>query len=169
MATQVTPTSANGFPLRDCRIFKDLSEDDLARISTLCSELAIDQDAPLFTEGRDAPHLYVVTSGQVALQKSIRAPAGKAPRRTTVAICGPGDVVGWSAIVPPHKYTHSAVSWGETILLKIDGVTLRRALDTHPDLGVKIMKAMAETISSRLDQTTSALITERETMARYTP
>ncbi len=148
--------------LRECQLFQDLVEDELAKLSFLCSDFVVIQDGALFTEGRTASHLYVVSEGQIALQKAIRAPHARRSRRTTVAICSPSEVIGWSALVEPYKYTLSAVAWQSSRLIRIDSVALRRALEMYPDMGFKVMRALSAVMATRLKQTTSTLINERQ-------
>lgn len=86
-------------PLKGAELFAKLTEDELSKLTPLCSPFVVIKDAVLFTEGRPASHLYLVTEGQIALQKSTRVPYAIRSRRTVIAICRPGDVVGWSALV----------------------------------------------------------------------
>ena len=104
-----------------------------------------------------------MAEGQVGLQKSLRVPyVGKNPRRTTVAICQPGEVIGWSALVPPNKYTLSAIAWQSGRVISVESATLRHALDRYPSMGFKVMKSLAYVMATRLRQTTGTLINERE-------
>jgi CRP-like cAMP-binding protein len=148
--------------LLSSELFANLTEEELSRIAPLCSEFVAIEDALLFAEGRSASHLYVITSGRVALQKSIRVPHAKYSRRTTIAICYPGEVIGWSALVEPFTYTLSAVAWDSARLTSIDSKLLRRALDMYPDMGYKVMKTLSAVMSRRLRQITESLINERE-------
>ena len=72
----------NGFaPLQQSELFATLTEDELSRLAPMCSDFVAIEDALLFTEGRRALHLYLVTEGQVALQKAI--PCAPRHRRTS--------------------------------------------------------------------------------------
>ena len=148
--------------LQDNELFGSLTEDELSKIAPLCSDFVAIEGATILMEGRNASHLYVVTDGQVALQKWIRPPHGTRSRRTTITLCRPGEIVGWSALVEPYKYTLSAVAWEHTRLINIDAKMLRRTLDTHPEIGYKVMSSLAAVVLRRLRQTTGTLINERE-------
>ena len=153
---------SEGLSLQECELFRGLTKDELSKLKHLCSDRVVVQDSTLFTEGREATHLYVVTEGQIALQKAMRAPHSRPSRRATIGICRAGDIAGWSSLVEPYKYTLSAVAWQPSKLIRIDSVTLRRALDIYPDMGYKVMKALSAIIASRLRQITTTLINERE-------
>lgn len=148
--------------LQDSELFGALTEEELSKLAPFCSDFVILEDAVVFTEGRAASHLYLVTEGQIALQKAIRVPHARHSRRTTVALCGPRDVVGWSALVEPFKYTLSAMGWESSRLISVDAKLLRRALDVCPEMGYKVMMSLSAVMSRRLRQTTEALISERQ-------
>ncbi len=143
-------------------LFSVLAEDELCRVTPLCNELEGGEGEVIFTEGREAAQLYIVVEGKLALQKAIRAPHAKHPRRTTVTLCCSGQVAGWSALVPPYRYTLSGVGWEAYRLISINAALLRRELEARPVMGYKVMSALSIVISRRLKQTTDSLINERE-------
>lgn len=148
--------------LHQNELFKELTEEELSKLAPLSSSYAAIEDSALFMEGHSASRLYLVTNGQIALQKSIRVPHGSHPRCTTITICRPGEVAGWSALVRPYNYTLSAVAWETSKLISVDAKMLRKALAMYPEMGFKVMEALSEVMSKRLRQTTEALIDKRE-------
>ena len=79
-----------------------------------------------------------------------------------MALCLPGEAFGWSALVEPYKYIHSAVAWESCRLVSIDAKLMRRALDMYPEMGFRVMKSLAVVMSRRLRQVTKGLVNERE-------
>ena len=148
--------------LQPNELFEALMEDELSKLSPLCSDFVAAENATIFAEGRNASRVYLVTEGQVALQKAIRVPHATRSRRTTVALCRTGDVVGWSALVEPYRYTLSAVAWDSSRLISIDAKMLRKALDMYPEMGFKVMKSLSGVMGRRLSQTTEALISAQQ-------
>ena len=136
--------------LRSNELFGALTDGELEKLSPLCNEFTVAQDGLLFNEGRVASHLYIVMEGQIALHKAIRAPQARLPRRTTVAICRAGAVLGWSALVEPYKYSLSAVAWESSNLIRIDSKLFRKALEMYPGIGFKVMRSLSTVISDRL-------------------
>jgi len=149
--------------LTGSELFSGLTEDELCVLMPFCTDAVVAEDGMIFNEGRDASHVYVITEGKIALQKHIRAPHARYSRRTTITLCHPGETAGWSALVDPFKYTLSAVAWEPSKLIKIDAVTLRKALEIYPEIGYKVTKALAAIMSRRLRYTIDVLINERET------
>ena len=139
-----------------------LSEQEIAALTPLCHQIDTLEAATVFSEGTPATHLYVITEGQVALQKSMRAPYAVWPHRTTVAVCQPGELIGWSALIAPFKYTLSALAWSPTTLLRSKSSSLCRTLEAQPELGFKVIRSVSAVVSRRLKQTMDALINARE-------
>ena len=147
--------------LRKNELFAALTDDELSTLTPLCSRFAVIEDGLVFREGTEASYLYLVVEGQIALQRPLRAPHGRRSRRTTVAVCRPPEVVGWSALVWPYKYTLSAVGWESSRLVRVDASMLRKALDMYPEVGYKVMRSLSALAARQLRQTTDSLITER--------
>ena len=151
-------------PLRECELFRDLADEELAGIAILCSELVEAEGAKLIHEGQKADRLFVVARGKVALHKRLGRRAEH--RSTTVAFCSPGQILGWSALVPPGRYTLSATAWEPTQLLAIRASLLRRAMELNPDVGFRIMRSLSEVMARRLQQISHALTEARESSVK---
>jgi CRP/FNR family cyclic AMP-dependent transcriptional regulator len=143
--------------LQENELFASLSDDEVKRLAPLCSDFAAVEGSVLFREGRAASRLFLVTDGQIALRKGIRSPLGKRWRHTTVAVCRPGEAVGWSALVQPYRHPLSAVAWESSRLLRIDAKIVRKMLDSSPELENKVMKALSMVAAHRLTQMAEAL------------
>ncbi|MCH8110292.1 MAG: cyclic nucleotide-binding domain-containing protein [Chloroflexi bacterium] len=148
--------------LQQNELFGSLTGVELSMLAPLCSDFVAIEDSVVFTEGRMASHLYIIKEGKIALQRAIRVPHGRNSRRTTVTLCYPGEIVGWSALAEPYKYTMSAVAWETSRLISIDSKMLRNALDTDIETGYKVMKSLSVIMSRRLKHTTESLIGELE-------
>ena len=150
------------FPLKQCELFIGLDEDELSKVALICSEVDLGESETLFSEHQLADVIYVVINGRIALHKSSGTFSVQPSKRSsTVAFCGPGQIVGWSALVEPYKYTLSATAWEQSELLGINSTLLRRAMDLNPEIGYRIMKALSEVMGRRLQQVTKSLSSAR--------
>jgi CRP-like cAMP-binding protein len=61
-----------------------------------------------------------------------------------------GDLLVWSAIVPPHKTNATAVVRKDARLLAVEASRLRALCEQDPLLGYRLMSGIAEAVSSRL-------------------
>jgi CRP-like cAMP-binding protein len=149
-------------PLKQSELFRTLGADELSMVARFCSTFSVIEEGILFSEGRTASHLYLIADGQIALQKAVRVPHGRRPRRTTLGLCGPGDVVGWSALLEPYKHTVSATAWDSSRLIRVEAGSMREAMESHPETGFKVMTALLGVVSRRLSRLADTVANERE-------
>jgi CRP-like cAMP-binding protein len=107
----------------------------------------------LLREGEPADNLGIVMAGRIALRLRI-------PERGSVTILTvePGDLVGWSAIVPPHRSTSSAIALVPSDVLTFAGEPLRAALETDPVLAASFYPRVLRAVARRLDGTRLQLL-----------
>jgi CRP-like cAMP-binding protein len=98
----------------------------------------------LFHEGEPADAFYVVRHGRVAIETT--TPTASVVLDTV----HDGDVVGWSWLVPPHRWTFDARATAETSLVAFDGVCLREKCAADPDLGHALLQRVVAVMSARL-------------------
>jgi CRP-like cAMP-binding protein len=66
---------------------------------------------------------------------------------------GPGDVLGWSWILPPYELHYSARALEPTQAIALDGKALVARFEEDHDLGYEMMKRFAQVIAQRLAAT----------------
>src|SRR5690606_42051103 len=79
------------------RLVAAVPADRREELLRLAHEVAFPAGARLFAEGDPADRFWTVSSGRVALDVHV---PGRPP--ATVDTLGPGELVGWSWLVPPH-------------------------------------------------------------------
>lgn len=139
--------------LRDTWFGARLPEDALTRLDRHVRRVAYDTGAEILREGAPTSALGIVVSGRVALR--LRVPE-RGP--TTILTAEPGNIVGWSAVVPPHRATSTAVALVPTELLLLDGVALREQLDADPVLAAAVYRTVLEAVAHRLNGTRMQLL-----------
>jgi CRP-like cAMP-binding protein len=107
----------------------------------------------VFRTGDPADQFFIVRSGEVAIE--IHEP-GRG--RLTVATVGEGDVVGWSWLVPPHRWLFDGRALGLCRMIALDGACLRRKCDENHDLGYELLKRVAVVVGERLAATRLQLL-----------
>jgi CRP-like cAMP-binding protein len=112
-----------------------------------------DAGTEILREGEPTRSLGIVRSGRVAIR--LRVPE-RGP--TTILTVEPGDVVGWSAVVPPHRATSTVMALIPTELLLIDGAALRAELAADPELAASVYLSLLEALARRLTGTRLQLL-----------
>lgn len=131
----------------------NLPPDVRDRLAALARRERYEPGAVLLGEGEPADDLGIVLSGRIALRLRI-------PERGSVTILTvePGDLVGWSAIVPPHRSTSSAIALVPSEVLTFAGEPLRAALESDPILAAAVYPRILRAVARRLDGTRLQLL-----------
>jgi len=107
----------------------------------------------LVREGAPAKEFLLIVSGKVALEMS----TPERPR-LTIQTVGPGEVVGWSWLVPPRRWTLDGRALKTTRALDLDGEILRAALEAHPAEGYRFLSRLLPVVAERLENTRLQLL-----------
>jgi CRP-like cAMP-binding protein len=102
----------------------------------------------LFRLGDEAASLYIVQRGCIAL----RLPMDVAGRASDVVVeeRGVGQTVGWSGLIPPHRFTLEAIALVDAVVLGLPRATLMEHFSRHPDVGWEVTQNLASIIGQRL-------------------
>jgi CRP-like cAMP-binding protein len=99
----------------------------------------------LFREGEAANRFYLIRHGRVALQVFI---PGRGP--TTLVTIEAGEVLGWSWLFPPYRWTFDAQALELVRAVGFDGECLRGKCDADHDLGYALMQRFAQIMVQQL-------------------
>jgi CRP-like cAMP-binding protein len=129
-------------------LFRGLDESDAAAITALGQRVRLTAGEVLFRLGDDAAWLYSIQWGRIALT----LPMHVRQREEDVLIEErlPGQTLGWSAVIPPHRVTMTAAALAETELLAIPREPLLQLLDSQPALGYHVTRNVSMVIGHRL-------------------
>ncbi len=107
----------------------------------------------LFREGTRAEGCWLIHSGCVALDLTI-------PGRGEVVVqtLGPGDVLGWSWLIPPYEWHFGAITTRETTATKLDTGQLRRLAEEDPHFGYALALSLFQACVQRLQATRARLL-----------
>jgi CRP/FNR family cyclic AMP-dependent transcriptional regulator len=120
----------------------------LDRLTELGRSASAPSGSALFRLGEAAENVYVVLRGRVALTLPIEIRAVQ--QDVTVDEKGPGDVLGWSALVPPHRATLSARAIIDSELFLFPAAAMARAMRDEPAAGLQVMSNLASVVGRRM-------------------
>lgn len=115
--------------------------------------VAFDPDRLLLAEGDDATTLYLIRRGLVAVEVH-----GPDRGGLVVDTVGPGQVVGWSWLVPPYRWTFDARAVEPVGAIAIDGACLRGKADDDPAFGYALLQRISTLLLDRLQSTRLQLL-----------
>jgi CRP-like cAMP-binding protein len=168
-----------------CRypLFATLSGMQQQALANLAEEQHRQAGESLFHEGEGADWLYLLLDGRVTLYHTTRGEDGSTARLSTamyqimeggtalpmlegqsdlfrkyrVGEIGPVEIVGISVIIPPHRFTATAVTTCPSHVLRLNGTALRAEGQDDPRLGYQLMYLAATTAMRRLHSTRQQL------------
>ncbi|MEO3755294.1 cyclic nucleotide-binding domain-containing protein [Streptomyces sp. B6B3] len=124
--------------------------DELLR---LAREVEFPSGTRLFAEGGVADRFWTIGSGTVALD--VHVPGRPS---ATVEILGPGELLGWSWLVPPHHWHLGAVAVSPVHAQEYDAAAVRALCDRDPVLGQALAVYVAGVVGHRLRATRRRLL-----------
>ncbi len=121
--------------------------------SSAARDVAFGAGATLFGEGDPAVGCWLIQLGQVAVGSQV-------PGRGLVVVqtLGPGDVLGWSWLVPPHRWHYTAAARTAVTAVELDTGRLRALADADSALGFPLSLGFIEIVVARLQNTRSRLL-----------
>jgi CRP-like cAMP-binding protein len=125
-----------------------LSERHLMILASGAQPFAAQPGEPLAREGETARYFYLIQSGHVDV-------CLRDPRRGTVHIdtVGPGDELGWSWLVPPHRWQYECRAKDVVQGIRFDAEWLRSRCEQDYELGFHLLRQIVGVIASRLAST----------------
>ena len=111
-----------------------------------CARLeTFDKGAHLARQRQPAETFYIILAGRVEVK--LVAPGREQMVFETLAA---GEVVGWSWLLPPHRWQFDARALAETRVLAFAADCLRDLLEADHDLGYRLLTWLLAAFSTRL-------------------
>lgn len=130
--------------------------DDILKFLCECSSMhEIKKGQILFRQGENADKFYVLRNGCI----SIQMPAIMGPNLEIQAL-GKGQVLGWSWLIPPFKWSFQAMAEEDSELLMFDGTAILARCEREPKFGYELLKKFAALMSMRLDAARQKMMDE---------
>lgn len=139
--------------LREVRFLHDVEQEHLERIAEVAELVNYDSNKVIFRDGDQAESVYFVVRGGVLLEMC--SPGVGCKRILTL---GPGDLLGWSALLERTRLTATARTIDATRLIKVHGGLLLTLCDHNPRFGYEIMHRTSLALSKRLQITRIQLL-----------
>ena len=105
-------------------------------------------DEIIFREGDPANALYLIKSGEVAIEAT--SAGGGA---TQIQALGRGEVLGWSWLFPPFAWHFQARVTQPTQIICCDGGHVLVQAEEHPAFGYHVMRRITQILIQRLQAT----------------
>ena len=128
--------------LRGLPAFEGLGDGELAKLARLFTQKLYRAHEKIFDKGDSSNEAYVVMRGQI----EVYLEEGSRP----VATLGAGTVIGEQAFLDGTPRNAAAVATHPTILLVVQRAAFQRLLQTEPQLGLVVLRNLAQDLSHKL-------------------
>jgi len=123
--TSAAMTELDGMPL-----LAPLSHTHRAALAGISTREDFDPGTRLFEQGTPADRCWILIKGCAVVDSDT---PGKG--RMAVQSVGPGELLGWSWLLPPHRWHFGATVVSPTTAVVVDTGELRKLADADPVLG----------------------------------
>lgn len=132
----------------ESELLQGLDEDDIRAVRALAVTLRLRAGDALFDLGATAESLFLIERGRIALTLPMRVDGREADLLVEEKTAG--QAVGWSALIPPHRFTLKATAPVESELLALPRDTLLALFDRRPEIGYRVTRNVAAIVGQRL-------------------
>ena len=121
---------------------KGMSDAHLEVLSELALPVHFEAGEFIFRRGDPANRFYLIKTGRVAI-------GCLSAEHTITQIVSPGEVVGWSWLLPPYEWSLDAKTLTPVDSVFIYATPLRDVCEENHALGYEFMKRAVETMAER--------------------
>jgi CRP-like cAMP-binding protein len=139
--------------MSSANLFEGLTTQEREALLRASHEELYDDGDRLFDEGAHAGHCWLIRHGRVALDTAV-------PGRGHVVVqtLGPGDLLGWSWLIPPYRWQFGARAVGSVETTVFDAEQLKLLADQDPRLGYVLTRQLLAVVLERLQSTRARLL-----------
>ena len=129
-------------------LLSGLDEREAETICSLGVPVSLAAGDVLFELGAAAANLYLIQSGLVTLTMPLQI--GGREENVRIDQRAAGQTVGWSTLIPPHRFTLTATAPAATELLALPRARLLEHFEARPAVGYVVMRNLAVVVGERL-------------------
>lgn len=129
-------------------LLNGLSSAQIDKVLALGSRLTVPSGVSLFRLGESADRLSLVERGRIRLTLPMQVRGREQDILIEEKL--PGEAVGWSALIPPYRFTLSATAPVETKIIALSRDALLNCFEGSPEIGQKISLNLAIVVGQRL-------------------
>jgi CRP/FNR family transcriptional regulator, cyclic AMP receptor protein len=129
-------------------ILNGLTPDEAQQALALGKRITVPAGSALFELGAAAECIYLIERGRIRLTLPMQVRGRDEDVMVEERI--PGQAVGWSALIPPYRFTLKATAPLETEVLALARKDLMEHFAANPKIGYSVSLNLAAVIGQRL-------------------
>lgn len=139
--------------LREVSVFQGMSRDEIGLIEPFCEPFSLEKGSFLCRAGEKGRYLYVLMEGKVEISQALSYPAigPEAHEKILSTLDGSSKpVIGEIQFVTDEPFSANVLCKEPCHWIQIPNERLLELCTTHPELGMKLFKNLAQLIAIRL-------------------
>ena len=152
----VPPMGPSATELRTIPLFHGFSDDELARLSSLFAKVTVDATKPLFDVGEQATELYLLTAGEVVLDR---------PGDDLFRLHPPALIGELGALTGLPRSTRANVAAGSTVW-SLRAKTIQDFLAANQELGVRFLVNLLSVVADKVHRDQGRMADMRQNLMR---
>jgi CRP/FNR family cyclic AMP-dependent transcriptional regulator len=143
-------------------LLRGLPPEEADKALALGTRITLSSGKKLFHLGASADRMYLIARGRLKLTMPMQVRG----REEDIAVeeRGPGETVGWSALIPPYRFTLTATALIETEVVAFSREALEHHFAAHPAIGCTVSLNLASVVGQRLQLFQTMWMREMERM-----
>ena len=133
--------------------FSGLTDADLELIAGCGENVVFKAGEFIARENDSADYFFLLRHGRVAIETSIKERGS-----LCLQTLKDGDIIGWSWLFPPYRWSFDVRALAQTRCVRLDGRCLRDKCAADNRLGYQLMQRFAEIMTDRLQHTRLQLL-----------
>jgi len=146
-------------------LVRGLTPAEAERVLALGTPMSLKAGGVLFRLGDPAEQVYLITRGRVALTLPMQV-AGR-EEDVLVEERAAGETIGWSALIPPHRFTLKAAVPLDTEVVAFSRAALIEYFGTNPEVGYTVTRNVATVMGQRLQVFQTMWLREMQRMVEH--
>lgn len=143
--------------VRKSSVFKGLKDEELAEVLNIIREKRFHKGDMIMQEGAEGNTMYMILEGELGVSKSLTMKFGEDDYRKTEKVLNrltakDHAVFGEMALIAKDKRSASIVANTDCVLIEINRDDFIRLIESKPELGVRILLNLSESLIGRLRQ-----------------
>ena len=126
--------------------FKDFRPDHLEILQQCAEEERFNRDQYLVRQTQGAERFFLIRKGSVNVELT---PEDGKP--ILIQSLGPNEIVGWSWMHPPYRWSFDARAAEPTVVIVFDGASLRRHFEKDFEFGYRLSQRVNHALLQRLE------------------
>lgn len=126
-----------------------LSPEDATQLLALGAARQLSAGEVLFRLGEPAGEIFLVRSGRISLTLPIQVRGREEDVLIEEKLTG--ETLGWSGLIPPHRFTLKAAAAMQSDLLALPRAALLRHFAERPEIAYAVTGNVASVIGRRLE------------------